>query len=159
MEEQSDLRLNAGKKSPLLHSLPTSLLIPSARMIWRKSTGCAGRSKSVSETSKESWAWNIFMAGRKNWSLERSTPRGPFTTWIREFVITLKKGRRFAFSWNGLWNGRLNEKSTLPFLRLQLDRSSGMKERIPEQGLLNFWNERQNLFALVDREGKRKRQR
>lgn len=33
MEEQSDLRLNAGKKSPLLASLPTSLLIPSARMI------------------------------------------------------------------------------------------------------------------------------
>ncbi|WP_230228931.1 hypothetical protein, partial [Allobaculum mucilyticum] len=46
-------------------------------------------------------------------------------------------------------------KSTLPFLWLQLDRSSGMKEPIPEQGLLNFWNERQNLFALIDREGKK----
>ncbi len=32
-----------------------------------------------------------------------------------------------------------------------------MKEPIPEQGLLNFWNERQNLFALIDREGKKEK--
>ena len=32
-----------------------------------------------------------------------------------------------------------------------------MKEPIPEQGLLNFWKERQNLFALIDREGKKEK--